>query len=156
MGVDSVRKQIGIMMRYEDDPQFLLIQFGGNDIGKYKVGILRNKLKNEREWLQKKLPNTVVIWSQVLSRCSWRYSPNKLAMEKCRLRINSSVASFVLKRGGCYIRYPDIKPTQSSMLPDGVHLTDVGNNIYLNTLAGALETFSENRDVIKGGITYPL
>jgi len=42
------------------------------------------------------------------------------------------------------------------MLPDGVHLTDVGNNIYLNTLAGALETFSENRDVIKGGITYPL
>jgi len=111
LGVDGVRRQIGIMMRYEDDPQFTIVHIGGNDIGKYKVGILRNKLKNELEWLQKKLPNTVIVWSQLLPRCFWRYSPNKVAMEKCRLRINSSVASFLLKRGGCYIRYPDIKST---------------------------------------------
>ena len=59
-------------------------------------------------WILIELPNTTIIWSQILPRLKWRYSENQTAMHECRYRINNSIASFVTKLGGHYIKYPDI------------------------------------------------
>jgi hypothetical protein len=62
-------------------------------------------------------------------------------MEKCRFRVNNSVATDVLKHGGYYIRYPDIIRERKLFKDYGVHLAPVANNIFLNTLQGGLEHF---------------
>ena len=71
-------------------------------------------------------------------------------MMACRIRINSAIASFVLENGGHYIKYPDILHNSTFLKEDDVHLTDLGNDIFLNNLQGALEMF-----ICSGSYTYP-
>ena len=62
-------------------------------------------------------------------------------MEKARARLNSAAGQTAIGLGGAYIQYPDILNTPSLFLPDGVHLTTVGNTILLNTIQGVLGQF---------------
>ena len=62
-------------------------------------------------------------------------------MNRARKRINSSIGAFVLQLGGYHIQYPDIVLDVQFLKRDGVHLTDLGNEIILNTLQGVLESF---------------
>ena len=131
MTLEKLREQITTMMKYEDPPKFIVIHIGGNDIGASKVEHLRNDVKHVLTWVARNLPNTLIIWSQILPRINWRYSENFDAMERCRYRINNYVAFFVIRNGGAYIRYPEIKVNNSFICSDGVHLTDLGNNVFL-------------------------
>jgi hypothetical protein len=58
-----------------------------------------------------------------------RYSEDIETMETCRRRLNSTVATFLIHKGGYYIHYPDIKPSRI-FLEDGVHLTNLGNECF--------------------------
>lgn len=74
-------------------------------------------------------------------------------MERIRHKLNSTIATFVLKNGGCYIHYPDIKTkTKTYLVEDGVHLASLGNEVFLNIIQGALETFLTSRHC---GKTFP-
>ena len=78
-----------------------------------------------------------------LPRLKWRYSENLRAMNRCRNRVNSSIASFLMKNYGSYIRYPEIKANEK-LYEDGVHLSSLGNEIFLNTLQGGIESIVEH------------
>lgn len=68
--------------------------------------------------------------------------------ETSRLRINSSVATLVLKIGGASIKYVDIKPNQSNLfLNDGVHLSPSGNHEFVSTMQSALRQFIEGKSL---------
>ena len=73
-------------------------------------------------------------------------------MEACRARINNSVGSYVVGCSGCYIRYPDFKADKQFLLEDRVHLSRLGNGIFLNTLQGAIEIIIRNS---ASGLTFP-
>lgn len=148
----QIKGKIRLMKKYEDPPQFIILHVAGNDLGCEKVGFLRNNLKNIIRWILIELPNTTIIWSQILPRLKWRYSDNQTAMHECRYRINNSIASFVTKLGGHYIRYPDIHRNYTFLKSDGVHLTPVGNDIFLNIMQGAIEYFMLSN---LGGLTFP-
>jgi hypothetical protein len=98
-------------------------------------------------WLAKVMPTTVLVWSQILSRLQWRYSNNLKAMEKSRVRVNTSIAFYLAKSSGCYIRYPDIKANHRFLGEDGVHLSWLGNNVFLNILQGGIEKIVNNLGV---------
>ena len=53
-------------------------------------------------------------------------------MEKARKRVNLAVKNIVLGVGGYVIKHNNF---------DGTHLSDIGINVYLNTIQGALESF---------------
>ena len=93
----------------------------------------------------------MLIWSQIFSRLNWRYSNNLVVMNKCRRRLNSSIGAHITRNGGCYIRYPDFKATNQFISTDGVHLTKLGNAIFLNTIHEGLETITLSNT---GGVTY--
>ena len=57
----------------------------------------------------------------------------------------------MVKNVGYYIHYPDIRKTAQFISADGVHLTALGNGIFLNTLQGALEKLI----CCKGGVAFP-
>lgn len=152
MVVSQLEGHLKRLKKYEDPPDYLLIHVGCNDIGNIKVGHLRNDIKNILQKLSKDMPSTKIIWSQMLPRIKWRYSLNNAAMEKARRRVNNSIASHVLKSGGFYIRYPDILGKEIFFKEDGVHLSDVGNNIFINTLQGGIEEFLSSSQT---GIVFP-
>jgi lysophospholipase L1-like esterase len=58
-------KQIRIMLQFEDPPSYLVVHVGGNDIGKEKIGYLRNNLKLFLRTIQRKLPNTIIVCSLI-------------------------------------------------------------------------------------------
>jgi hypothetical protein len=51
-----------------------------NDLEHVKVGFLRNRIKNIIRKIKALLPNTRIIWSEILHTNQWRYSQNHDAM----------------------------------------------------------------------------
>jgi hypothetical protein len=83
MVVRQIKGQIRLMKKFEDAPQFIILHVAGKDLGYKKVVFLRNNIENIIRWILIELPNTTRIWSQILPRLKWRYSPNQTAMHEC-------------------------------------------------------------------------
>ena len=130
MVTSQLRRQIRIMKTYEDPPKFLVVHVGANDLGNIKTKDLREKLIQAMTFISKDLPDTKIVWSQMLPRLKWRYSNDSKATEKFRYRVNNAVANYILVPGGYYIRYPDISRTENMYKFDGVHLSVIGNNNF--------------------------
>lgn len=63
-------------------------------------------------------------------------------MEKARKRVNLAVKNIVLGVGGYVIKHNNIRARDINLFRnDGTHLSDIGINVYLNTIQGALESF---------------
>ena len=116
-----------------------MLHCGGNDFGKVPILKLRNDMKEDFIEIKKLLPDSCIVWSQILPRPRWLNGD--IELEKSRERVNSTIAKTVLeKHYGAYIKYPDIKIKSKVMfLEDGVHLSDLGNEIFLNIIQGGLE-----------------
>jgi serine/threonine protein kinase len=150
--LNRLNGHIRTLIRLEDTPNYIVIHIAGNDIGNVRVGYLLYLLVNFMPWLSHEMPNTEIIWSQILPRKTWRYSNNTKSMEDCRRKLNSSLGRYMVRHDDYYIKYPDIKPDNIFISSDGVHLTKLGNIIFLNTLQGALEYFVTSKS---GGLTFP-
>lgn len=128
-------------LKYESPPHFLVLHVGGNDIGQYHFQRVRANLLSLLDQLQALLPNTILIWSQILPRLEWRHEICHKALEKCRIRLNSMAAFHVINRGGRYIRYPELNFEGHGLYCDQVHLCDMGNELFLYRLQHGLQTF---------------
>ena len=127
-------------------PDVLVIHCGGNDIGTHSLWGLQGFMKRIMYNLIQRFPQTCVVWSHILPRRYWRHALSCEAADKSRMRINSSISAFTLKHGGAYISYPDIVPFHNSKMlqTDGVHLSMLGNSNFINTLQGAINTFTSS------------
>ena len=75
MVIEQIKKQIVTMLQYEDPPNYIFLHVSANSIGHSKIGHIRNQLKVTINWIHNKLPNAIIIWSQILLRFCWRYTP---------------------------------------------------------------------------------
>ena len=67
---------------------------------------------------------------------------NQAAMDKIRLRVNSHVATYLLRSGGKYIRYPELHKDNTGLFcGDQVHLSVMSNDLFLFRLQQALQAF---------------
>lgn len=48
----------------------------------------------------------------------------------------------MIEHNGAYVRYPEIDENNNGLFRDGVHLSNFGYDLMLNTLQGALYKFS--------------
>ncbi|XP_069131942.1 uncharacterized protein [Argopecten irradians] len=151
LGIQQVESKISLLQSVAENPNILLLHCGGNDLGKIPIAKLRSVFRRVIRFLYSQFPGVKLIFSQILPRLSYRYSDNVTAMEACRCRLNSAVAKDVLGLGGCYLKYPDIKATEAFFSQDKVHLSELGNNIFLNTLQGGVEYFARG----EGGPVFP-
>ncbi|VDI46532.1 Hypothetical predicted protein [Mytilus galloprovincialis] len=123
-------------------PHALILHCGGNDIGNVPCGALLYHIEFKIAIMSQMLPNCSLIWSSIFPRRSWRYSSDDHAMEVTRKRINRGVRSYILKHGGYVIKYPDFDDRHPALYSDdGVHLSFIGNDIFLNQIQSAIETF---------------
>lgn len=127
-------------------PHAIMIHCGGNDIGNSKTpcGLLIHQMKVAFAHILFELPGTAIIWSNIMPRLKWRTSPNVVKMNRTRKRVNRFARSHLL-RHNCYIlKHPDFDDMIPSLFADGVHLSLIGNDIFINSIQGALETFFSN------------
>eukprot|EP00105_Crassostrea_gigas_P006364 XP_011420273.1 PREDICTED: uncharacterized protein LOC105323025 isoform X2 [Crassostrea gigas] len=145
---------VSSMLIANKQPTILIIHCGGNNIGDPQNTLkgIQKFMKLTLSQIADLLPNTLIVWSHILPRSNWRQSLSTNEGENSRRRINSAIATFVLKKlNGASIKYPDIQITQKRLFRlDGVHLSDLGNNIYINSLKNAIVQF-----VTSSSRTYP-
>lgn len=134
------------LLNWQPPPTYFMLHAGGNEVGQISGSVLRNQLKQIIQILQFLMPNTVLIWSCILPRLQWRYSTNTKAMENVRIRINREIVNYIKQVGGKAIRYPDFQDKAPGLFSDDCHLSFIGNDIFLNTIQGAFETFIHNPD----------
>ena len=150
--LDKTRQKIRTLDKVGPAPNFILIHCGGNDLGNLSVRRIRVVANQLLSFIKTKFHNVRIIWSFILPRIQWRYSSNNnaICMEQARKRINSYIASLVLQAEGAIIRHTDITSDPALFLSDGVHLSRIGNNIFLNSIQGGLEAI-----VLHGHSCYP-
>ncbi|XP_052719751.1 uncharacterized protein LOC128191625 isoform X1 [Crassostrea angulata] len=145
---------VSSMLIANKQPTILIIHCGGNNIGDPQNTLkgIQKFMKLTLSQIADLLPNTLIVWSHILPRSNWRQSLSTIEGENSRRRINSAIATFVLKKlNGASIKYPDIHITQKRLFRlDGVHLSDLSNNIYINSLKNAIVQF-----VTSSSRTYP-
>ncbi|WAR28090.1 hypothetical protein MAR_013794 [Mya arenaria] len=118
------------------------LHFGGNDLGSENCGLLRKNMKQVILALLQLFPYTNIVYTCILSRLNWRNSFNDKIMEKSRDRVNRELIHYVIQHGHKAITHSDFNDKLPGLfLPDGVHLSPGGKDIFLSTLQSALELF---------------
>ena len=104
--------------------------------------MLRNVIKDDMLYLFKLLPSTTLVLSAILPCLNWSRSEMLIdKFEKKRKLLNR----FMRRRLACYLgvfflAHEDIKSdTPGFYFADGVHLSDVGNDIILLSICEVLE-----------------
>ena len=121
-----------------------LLRVGGNDLGNYSTKELIKHLKFAIYVVNRMLPTTSFIFSTILPRRSWRYSSNCIAMENARKRVNRAIMIFFQYNCAYVVTHPDLEDCHPSLFKDGVNLSFLGNDIFINIIQGALEQFLLN------------
>lgn len=130
----------------EVDPDILVLHCGANDIGRVQLHILLSKVTEVLQGVRNLFPKSIIVWSQLLLRTSWRYSDNVLAMNRACRRLNSHAAKLCVEHKGYYIRHADINAgfyNSHILSHDGVHLSDLGNDLFLNQLRASIDCNSK-------------
>ena len=89
-------------------PKMVLIHCGGNDIGIDPCGKLLFHLKFAVYVISKMLPGSMIAYSNILPRRTWRYSNNTDAMERTRKRLNRGLRTYLLQNNSCAIAHPNL------------------------------------------------
>ena len=123
-------------------PKMVLIHCGGNDIGIDPCGKLLFNLKFAVYVISKMLPGSMIVYSNILPRRTWRYSNNTDAMERTRKRLNRGLRTYLLQNNSYAIAHPYFDDSYSALYDDdGVHLSFIGKDIFINTIQEALFQF---------------
>ncbi|MEW8545795.1 MAG: hypothetical protein AB2693_19915 [Candidatus Thiodiazotropha sp.] len=138
-------------MIFNPPPDLIVIHVGGNDLVTVKQAKLIKVIRRDLQYLASVFPTAIVVWSDILPRKSWRgieNNPQNLAkMNEKRKRINRAGRQVIhdLTYGRAIIHELDAT-TPGLFKPDGVHLTLIGNAIFLNTFKEALRFFLNNNE----------
>ncbi|XP_063295456.1 uncharacterized protein LOC134582747 [Pelobates fuscus] len=92
-------------------PDLLVLHAGGNDLGLTPQRRLVKWMKQDLNSLRDLLPGVMLVWSEIVPRRRWRHARDPEAIDRCRKKVNSLMASFVRKLGGWPEAYPVLKAT---------------------------------------------
>ncbi|XP_029473251.1 uncharacterized protein LOC115099651 [Rhinatrema bivittatum] len=118
-------------------PKVLLIHLGGNDVGEGSCKELLLKIKKDFSRLLNVLPGTRLGWSDIILRLKfvewtlWRTGVKKL---------NKQIGKWLEGQGGFWVTHEwawEVIP--GYFRSDGIHLSDVGIDLFNNTIQESLE-----------------
>ncbi|XP_053561250.1 uncharacterized protein LOC128652340 [Bombina bombina] len=123
-------------------PHIILIHLGGNDMGAIPSLELTKIIQSDLGWLRAWMPGVIIGWSNVIARRQWRYMGSSGAAYRVRKKLNRDVGAAVTGNQGFVVRHDAITADKRELYrPDGVHLSDVGLDLFLGDLSKTLAPF---------------
>lgn len=127
------------LLRYKGPPGRLIIHLGGNDLASTPLKELIHKVKTDLQTLKVLMPDTHIVWSDITARHTYRHALSNPKVEKARKTLNNKVHVMICQLEGSFVRHPALKWDACDLYrPDGVHLSDTGNDILLKDWQNAI------------------
>ncbi|KAM3936789.1 uncharacterized protein RB166_000745 [Leptodactylus fuscus] len=121
-------------------PVILVVHAGGNDIGTLSMAELITLMRADIDRMMGYFTEVVLVWSEMVPRVTWQSAKEATAIERSRRAINSRLSRFVWAKGGVVVRHRQLEgDNRRLMRPDGVHLNDIGLDIFLSGIQDGVE-----------------
>lgn len=135
------RQLIPLIKEIPSDTDVIVIHLGSNDISYCLPKKLASLMKQDLMKCFEIFPNSTFIFSHLLSRQTWRFI-TRMEGEKRKNFVNWEVSKFVSERGGHCIPHEQIRSNCCDLFRrDGVHLTNKGNDIFIQDLIEFLKSY---------------
>lgn len=119
-------------------PAIIAVHLGGNDMVSIRTEQLCRLIKEGFDFLRHAFPDTKFIWLDILPRLAWgRPEDENAALDRKRKRVNRWGRQQV---SGRFLKIDIDIQTRGFFRADGIHLSDVGLDFYLDALKDFLET----------------
>ncbi|XP_049327960.1 uncharacterized protein LOC111195462 [Astyanax mexicanus] len=129
-------------LRGRTAPDMLIIHCGGNDLGGMNAVHLIAEMKVDLLDLHRRFPHIKLLLSDITPRRQWRSTIHPKQIDMARKWVNRKMADFILGVEGVVIHHPNILFYNPWLfLRDRVHLSPLGNELFLNDIAESLKTF---------------
>ncbi|XP_041439796.1 uncharacterized protein LOC121400543 [Xenopus laevis] len=137
---EQVLLKFAAQMRIAMPPDILVVHCGGNDLGRVSQRELIRVMRCDLERIMQLAPNVKIVFSEMVSRIHWRFVNTWEAIERSRKVINKQSAGIVRKMGGFNVRHKYVVTGDPGYyLKDGVHLSQVGLDIFVLGLQDGIE-----------------
>ncbi|OCT77494.1 hypothetical protein XELAEV_18028586mg [Xenopus laevis] len=120
-------------------PNMILIHCGGNDLGQCPMKHLIKNIRKDFLRLWSLFPGVSLVWSEIIPRLQWRGARSVSAIDRVRVKVNKAVSKFVQANGGVAIRHKDFDNQSVYYSADGVHLNEVGMELFNFTLRETIQ-----------------
>lgn len=122
------------------DGVVLVVHAGGNDLGLLRSVDLLNFIKQDLARGFALFRNLTLVWSEIIRRPVWESFAAPKALERSRRKVNRGVSQFVGSLGGLVVRHRELEGDNRDVVrSDGVHLTDIGMDIFLVGIVEGIE-----------------
>ena len=129
------------MLQATAAPTWICLHAGGNDLASIPLKALTIMALQDIRTLSTMAPNIMWIWSEVLPRVHYRGAISDAKIEKARKTFNAAIRKGISKLNGQCIKHPLIQWDIPILYrPYGVHLSNRGNDIFLNDLTMCLSS----------------
>lgn len=123
-------------------PDFLIVHLGCNDLIQSSAKALHIMVRDLLSICSDLLPHTQLIWSYIFPRLDYRGATFPEGMNNKLKQVNRNARNLFRRANGKVIGHPEISPLSSQLFRrDGLHLTDLGLDIVINNIKGALQYF---------------
>ena len=121
----------------------LIIHLVSNDLVSTPIHTLLTQVEHDIKEIHGLMPDTVLVWSNVLLRLFWFGSNDPQKIERYRARINRKGRQVVIGHcNGRAIYHDEISYHRLDLFKfDGTHLNAKGNSIFLGNIKQALQSF---------------
>lgn len=116
-------------------PDVIIIHLGGNDLTIRSGKSLIIQITADLTTLQEHFPSARLIWSNIIQRKTWRACCDSRKIDRSRWGVNREVSRTMRNGLGAVIEHPQFRMERPDLYrSDGVHLSEVDLNIFLNGL----------------------
>ena len=116
------------IVRYSGYPSMVILHMGANDIGTMSNRDISSSLLSMRDAISRTFPGCEVVISELVYRKRYRGCSDASAMDRCRRRVNTDLHKHA---AGWVILHRNLDGTEGQLLVDGVHLTHIGNCLFI-------------------------
>ena len=124
-------------------PHMIIIHMGTNDFIHTPLARMFALVQNAMSACVRLLPHTHLVWSDIVQRPFYFMARDQGEARRCRRQVNRYATNHFMARGGYAIHHELIDGDNHNLFHyDCLHLSDLGTDLFLNNLKGALESFS--------------
>ena len=144
----GVTNRLSRYLRTLDSPHVLILHLGTNDIFRTNLGNIRARILANINAIRQLLPDTQIIWSDILQRLAYRGEAARGAGNRSTRNLNSYARRVLGQMDNTHIiKYSDIISSgQPAMYhTDNIHLNDQGKAAFRQRISDALVFFNANQ-----------